>query len=374
MADLDDIKNANKEVMQAFDAFRKTNDERIDGIEAALNRPRPGGGGGPGDGGGADANMRKALGALGTMVRTGNEARLNELSVASDPDGGYLTVPVLSTSMTKRLFDGSPMRRLARTETISDGDSFEEPIDDGDVEAVWVGERQARPPTTGPTIRMRKVPVHEMYALQPVTQRLLDDARFDIGSWMERKIGDRFARSEGAACFAGDGVIKPRGILSYETDTAIDGVRDWGMLQHVVSGHATKVTADGLRDLYWAMRAPHRAEASWIMASSTANAIDKLKDGNGDYLWRNGMTAGAPPSLLGRPVEFSEDMPAIEAGATPITFGDWKQGYILVDKLGIRYLRDPFTSKPNVLFYAYRRTGGAVANSDAVKMLKIAAS
>jgi HK97 family phage major capsid protein len=213
--------------------------------------------------------------------------------------------------------------------------------------------------------------VNELYALQPVTQRLLDDASFDIGKWVEGKIADKFARSEGTAMVTGNGIGRPRGFLAVPTDVADDGTRAWGKLQYVVSGAAASIVADALRNQYWALRAPHRKNATWLMASATANLVDKLKDSAGDYLWRNGMTSGAPPSLLGRPVEFDENMPAVGAGTFPIAFGDWLRGYLIVDKAGIKTLHDPYTSKPNVLFYAYRRIGGDVANYDAIKLMKI---
>lgn len=278
--------------------------DRLDEFEKKQNRLRLAGV--PAEQGKIDRETAiKFRSAIGDLVRTGESRKLDELreeerkalSVGSDPDGGYLTSPVLSTMMTARLRDQSPMRNLARVETITTGDAFEEPLDLDDVDATWVGEKQARPATGTAKVGMLTVPVHEIYALQPVTQRLLDDSGFDIGGWVEGKIADKFGRSEGAACVVG----------------------------------------------------------------------------NGDYLWRDGMTAGASPSLLGRPVEFDENMPAVGAGALPIAFGDWKQGYLIVDKMGAKFLRDPYTDKPNVLFYYYRRTGGAVANFDAIKLLKVAA-
>jgi HK97 family phage major capsid protein len=266
------------------------------------------------------------------------------------------------------------MHRLARTVTIKIGDAFEEPVDMGESGATWAGENQARPATDTPPLGLLRVPVNEIYALQPITQRLLDDSYVDIGGWIESKIAEKFARSEGAACVSGDGIQKPQGFLAYRTSTDPDATRTASTLQHVISGASTTITADALRNLYWTLRAPHRPNARWLMASATANAIDKLKSGDGDYMWRNGMTAGAPPSLLNLAVEFSEDMPAVAAGTFPIALGDWQDGYLIVDKAGIRYLRDPYSSKPNVLFYAYRRTGGSVANFDAIKLMKIAAS
>lgn len=332
----------------------------------------------PGLGGGNDNNtpaVREALAkerrAISHFARTGDEAEIRAIS--SGGDGGYVVYPHVSMVMTKRLFDLSPMRRLARVETITIGDSWEEPADLEQSEATWAAEAESRPETDTPAISRLTVHVHEIYALQAITQRLLDDASIDVGLWIEGKIADKFARTEGTAFITGTGAKQPMGFMSLATTTDDDLTRDVNKLQHVITGSATTVTADSLRDIYWKLRAVHRSNGTWMMSSDTANSIDKLKDGNGDYLWRNGMTAGSPPSLLGRPVEFAEDMAAIGAGNFPIAFGDFKAGYLIVDKAGIRLLRDPYTSKPNVLFYAYRRVGGSVALPDAIKVLKVSA-
>lgn len=340
--------------------------KRQDEIEKKANRSRLGGHNEECDG----AAERKAL---GVFVRTGNDSELKSMSVGSDPDGGYVVHPVISQTMIKKLFDQSPMRRLARTETITTGDAWEEPIDKDEVGATWVGETEGRTATATAQLGVLRVLVHEIYALQPITQRLLDDSSIDIGGWVEGKIGDKFARAEGAASVNGNGIKKPRGFMTYPMATTSDESRAWGTLQYVKSGHATQVTADALRNIMWSLRGVYRQGASWLMNSNTANQIDLLKDGNGQYLWRNGMTVGAQPSLLGYPVEFSEDLADIGAGTVPIAFGNWKLGYLLVDKAGIRFLRDPFSNKPNVLFYAYRRSGGDIANFEAIKALKIEA-
>jgi len=309
--------------------------------------------------------------ALATMIRTGDEAALKGMSVGSDPDGGYVVIPARSQGMTQKIFDGSPIRRLARVETITTGDAWEEPIDADDIGAEWVGESQARPVTDTAQLGLLRVPVHETYALQPVTQRLIDDASIDVGAWVEAKISDKFARQEGTAFTLGDGIAKPRGFLTYDTATTRDATRAWGTIQHIMSGAATAITADALRDVVWGLRAPYRMGSAWLMNSNTANSIDKLKDGNGDYIWRDSSAAGGPPSLLGYPVEFSEDMPDIAAGSLALGLANWKRAYVIADKLGIRVLRDPFSSKPKVLIYAYKRVGGGLANSEAIKLMKI---
>ena len=190
---------------------------------------------------------------------------------------------------------------------------------------------------------------------------------FPVGAWVDEKQTSKFARSEDAAFINGDGVGKPRGILTYDASTAADAVRPWGTVQKVASGAAATVTADGLKNVLYSLRAPYRAGASWLINSNTANAIDKLKNGAGDYIWRDSMTAGAAPNLLGYPVEFDETMPDLEASSLSIAFGNFKLAYVVVDRPGVRFLRDPYSSKPHVLFYSYKRVGGGLANSEALK-------
>lgn len=350
-----------------FEAERK----RMDGIEKKLGRP-----GGPGNP--AEGNLEAERKALGKLLRTGDDTELKTLQVGVDPDGGYMVLPQISAGFTKRIYDMSPMRRLARSEIVNVGDSFEEPVDLGENGATWVSETASPPATSTPQLGKLSVPLHEIYALQPVTQRLLDDSAFDIGAWVEGKIGDKFGRTEATAFVTGTGVGRPRGFMTYDTATTDDFTRAWGALQYKVSGSASVISdtdggANGIVDLYWSLRAAYRANGTWLMASSTANALDKLKDGNDNYIWRNGMTAGASPALLGRPVEFCEDMPTISAGTFPVAFGDFKTGYLVIDRPGLKMLRDPYTSKPFVHFYSYRRVGGGVANFDAIKLLKISA-
>ncbi|MFD1982466.1 phage major capsid protein [Mesorhizobium newzealandense] len=315
--------------------------------------------------------------AFGAFIKTGSEVEIKALSTDEGPAGGYITGTNMSTTINQKIFDQSPIRRLARVIPMDNGDVWEEPLDYSDIGATWAGEREARPETTASTLGLLAIPLHEIYANQKVTQKLLDLSFVNIGSWIEGKISDKFGRTEGLAYVLGDGVKKARGFMDYSGTAVItaDATRAWGTLQYVASGSAATVAdasgqANGVKDLYWALRAPYRANATWLMSSATANGLDKLKDSTGDYIWRAGMTAGAPPSLLGRPVEFDENMPAPGANLFPIAFGDFKKAYTILDWQAIKMLRDPYTDKPNVIFYAYRRTGGDVSNFEAVKLLK----
>lgn len=350
----------------------------IDALNADIAALKVGGAGGDLE----DANpiaMREAKAALGSFVRTGKFEALNAaMRSGSDPDGGYTVDRVLSDQIKTVQKDISPMARLARRVELGSGDVFEEPIDPSDIGASWVGETGARTETDTATLKMMSVTLHESYTNQPVTQRLLDDSHFDIAGWLNGKIITKFSQLDGAAFVAGDGVSKPRGILAYDVATTDDDTRDWGTLQYVPTGAAANFTAsnpaDVLVDLVYKLRAPYRANARWLMNRKTAGTIRKFKDGQGQYLWTERLAEGQAPLLLGFPVELDEEMPDIGANAFPVAFGDFMAGYIIVDRPGIRLLRDPYTSKPNVLFYAYRRVGGAVQNSEAIKLLKVAAT
>lgn len=367
-----EVSEAVDTLMTSFDSFRAEHTRRLDQLEARLNRP---GLIGPNSTNGDLAAERKAI---GMFCRTGSDIELKQvvgLSTDVDPAGGYVVLPQMSDRMTRRIYDQSPIHRLSRVQTMDTGDAWAEPLDLDESSASWVSEHQARPSLSAPQLGLLTVPLNELYSVQTVTQKLMDLSFVDIGAWVESKLADKFARTEALAYVSGNGVAQPLGFMSLAKSTAGDYTRASSTLQYVPSGDASTITADGLRDLYWTLRAPHRGNATWLMASATANTIDKLKaSGTGEYLWRDSSTAGAPPTLLGRPVEFDENMPAVTGGNYAIAFGDFQAGYLIVDRQGMKWLRDPYSDKPNVLIYAYRRTGGGVALTDAIKLLKIGTS
>jgi len=333
-----------------------------------------------GGGVGSDVDHRdhtEVNAALRRFIRTGDETAKASLlgiragmSTGSDPDGGFTVVPFLSPTMTSRLLAISPMRQLARVETIV-SDAFEEIADTGSAGAAWAAESEARGDTASPTLHKLSVPVHEISAMPKVTQRLLDDSSFDLAAWLTGNIARSFSKLEGAAFVSGDGVGKPRGLLTYATADAADDLREWGTLQTVPSGAAAAIVEDSLLDVVYSLRPEYRAGASWLMSRQTAAAVRKLKDSTGRFFWAESLAAGEPPRLLGFPVALDEEMPNVAAGALPIAFGDFAQGYLIVDRLGLRLLRDPFTDKPNVKFYTTKRVGGAVFGSEAIKLLRI---
>lgn len=363
----------------AFEEFKRTHIGRVDAIEKKLARAALMGAPLADSKAGLNGEAAKAL---GIYVRTGSEHELKAMSAGSDPDGGYLVAPSLSDTMIVKAFDVSPLGRLARRVTIGAGDAYEEPVDADDIGAEWVGENSARPATKTVEMKYLRVPVMELYALQPVTQRLLDDARFDVGAWVSAKIGDKFARSFGAAFVKGDGVARPRGLLTYPTSLQADGVRPWFTIQHINTGaaggflgttNATASPADVLVDMVHALRAPYRPNARWTMNRTTAAIVRKFKLTDGQFIWADTRDA-TPDTLLGFPVELDEEMPDVGAGNLPIAFGDFAQAYLIVEKPGVRLLRDPYSAKPNVHFYAYGRVGGGVQNGEAVKLLRVAES
>ena len=231
-------------------------------------------------------------------------------------------------------------------------------------------------PTAG-----RRLPLRTPFRrhVQKASQQLLDDAAIDVGLWLVGKVSTRFAQKEGAAFVSGDGVGKPRGFVDYGATavTTDDATRPWGKLQYVPTGVADNfgtTPGDALIDLTAELKSEYLPNASWLMNRRSAAKVRKFKDGDGNYLWQPNAQQGNPPLLLGYPVRLAEDMPSVGAGTFPVAFGDFRRGYTIVERLGLRVLRDPYSEKPYVLFYCYNRVGGDVTNFEAIKLLKCATS
>ena len=295
------------------------------------------------------------------------------LSVDSDPDGGFLVRAEIATEMQKRVFESSPMRQLASVQQIS-SDALEINYDDDEPGSGWVGEQQSRPETSSNQLKQLRIPAHELYANPRATQKLLDDAAVDVEAWHAGKVTEKFARDEATAFISGDGVLKPKGILSYPS-TSSDN--EFGKLQQVNSGSAGAVTAEGLIDLQNSLFEEFQSGASFLMRRATSADERKLKNTDGNYLWNfqpiTGLNSGPMEMLLGKPVRFASDMPAVAGDALAISYGDYRRGYQIVDRVGIRVLRDPFTAKPFIQFYTTKRVGGAVKQFQAIKLQKLAA-
>jgi HK97 family phage major capsid protein len=236
----------------------------------------------------------------------------------------------------------------------------------------WVAETAARPQTTSATLAELQFPTMELYAMPAATSSLLDDAAVDVDAWIASEIEVAFAEQEGAAFVNGDGVNKPRGIMNYPT--VADASWSWGNLGFIATGVSGALPAtnpsDILFDLVYALKAGYRQNASWLMNRRTQGVLRKLKDSTGNYLWQPPATADARASLMGFPLVEAEDVPNIAANATAIAFGDFNRGYLVVDRTGVRVLRDPYSAKPYVLFYTTKRVGGGVQDFDAIKLLK----
>lgn len=290
------------------------------------------------------------------------------MSVDSDADGGFLVTPEMSSEITKKIYESSPIRQLASVQTIT-SDSFDILHDLGEVGSGWVGEISSRPATSTPQLQKENVPVHELYAFPFATQKLLDDAGVNLEAWLAEKCQDKFSRDEATAFVSGNGVAKPKGILSYA-----DG-NGFGLVQRKETAANNALTADELIDVQALLKEGYQLNASWLINRLMISTIRKYKDvTSGQYIWQPGLTAGSPNQLLGKPVYMAADLPsAITAGADSIIYGDIKAGYQIVDRIGIRILRDAFTAKPYVGFYTTKRVGGAVKNFEAIKVLKVKA-
>lgn len=308
------------------------------------------------------------------------------MSVGSDPDGGYLVTPDMGGRIVTRIYDLSPIRQIASVQSTT-SDRLEGLSDNGDLTGGgWVGETGSRTATTTPQLGKWTVVVHEMYENLPVTQKLLDDASVDVEAWLGRKNGDRMARREGAAFCTGTGTTQPRGFTTYTTAATADASRTWGQLEHVATGTngsfgTNPNGADKCIDLVHRLKSGFRQNARWVTARLALAEMRKLKDAGGasantgNYLWQPSIAAGQPSTFLGYPVTEAEDMPVYTTtDALGVAFGDFAEGYQIVDRLGITTLRDPYTNKPYVNFYTIRRVGGDVVNFDAIKFLKFGTS
>ena len=320
--------------------------------------------------------------ALGTYLRTGDDDGLRGLELEGkalntvvNAEGGYLVDTQTAEMIQGVLRGASSLRAIANVVNV-EATSFDVLVDQTDVGAGWATETAATTETDTPQIERISIPLHELSALPKASQRLLDDTAFDIEGWLAGRIADKFARAEAAAFVSGDGVDKPTGLLTHPT--AADASWSWGNLGYVITGadgdFAALNPADAIVDLVYALGARYRANASFVMNSKTAGAVRKMKDADGRFLWSDGLAAGEPARLMGYPVLIAEDMPDIASNAMAIAFGDFGAGYTIAERPELRVLRDPFSAKPHVLFYATKRVGGDVSDFAAIKLLKFGIS
>lgn len=314
--------------------------------------------------------------AFNAYVRSGDDDGLRgleldgkSLSTAVNSDGGYLVDPATSETVQSVLNSTASIRSIASVVNV-EATSYDVLVDHGDIGSGWATETSNLTETSTPTIDRITIPLHELSALPKASQRLLDDAAFDIEGWLAGRIADKFARAEAASFINGDGIDKPKGFL---THTSVDNdVWAWGNLGYVPTGVDGVITANAIIELVYALGATYRANASFVMNSKTAGLVRKLKDNDGRFLWTDGLAAGQPAVLMGYPVLIAEDMPDAATDATAIAFGDFAAGYTVAERPDLRILRDPFSAKPHVLFYATKRVGGDVSDFAAIKLLKFA--
>ena len=383
----DDNGAANAELMAAFEAYMQANDARLDEMEAkgasdpltderlkridrrlealSLKTARPALSGSCDPDPAGDERQE----AWQRYLRGGDEsglARLDtkSLNTGTDEQGGYVAPPELDRMIEARLQAASPMRGISTVRQTSAG-VYKKPVGLG-AAAAWAGETDARTETTAPNLALLEFPAGELYAMPAATQTLLEDSYADIDEWLADEVEAAFSAQESAAFVAGDGAGKPRGFLDYTI--ADDASHQWGEIGSVAGDFTASNPADQLIDLIYAPKSQFRANGRFVMNRRTVSAVRKLKDGDGRYLWQPG-TGGEAATLLGYPVTEVEDMPDIGAGNAAIAFGDFRRGYLIVDRQGARVLRDPFSAKPYVLFYTTKRVGGGVQNFDAIKVM-----
>lgn len=316
--------------------------------------------------------------AFEAYVRSGDDDGLRGLSLegkamnsAVASDGGYLVDPQTAATIAGVLSSTASIRAISNVVNV-EGTSYDVLIDQGDIGSGWATETDPSAESSTPTIERISIPLHELSALPKASQRLLDDSAFDIEAWLATRIADKFARAEADAFINGDGIDKPTGILTHPT--VDNGSWAWGSLGYVPSGVSGDFDADAIIDLVYGLAAEYRAGATFVMNSKTAGAVRKMKDLDGRFLWSDGLAAGEPARLMGYPVLIAEDMPDVGADETPIAFGNFAAGYTVAERPDTRILRDPFSAKPHVLFYATKRVGGDVSDFAAIKLLKLSTS
>jgi HK97 family phage major capsid protein len=364
-----------EEKLARIDAALDDSKRRLDRVQLDRARPALGEAGER-----RDPALAEHKTAFDLYVRAGEAAGLKgleekALSAGSGPDGGYLVPPGVETEVLRRLSTLSPIRAIASVRTISGG-TYKRAVSVTAPATGWVGETAVRTQTNAATLSELAFPAMELYAMPAATQTLLDDAVVNIDEWLAAEIDTVFSEQEGAAFVGGDGVNKPKGFLSY-TNVAQSGW-SWGNLGYLATGVAGAFPADNpsdiLIELIYAVKAGYRQNARFVMNRKTQSAIRKFKDANGLYLWQPPAAIGQPATLMSFPVVEAEDMPDVAAGSVSVAFGDFGRGYLVVDRAGIRVLRDPYSAKPYVLFYTTKRVGGGVQDFDAIKLLKFAAS
>lgn len=317
----------------------------------------------------------KLMGGV-TMDSLSSDER-KAMSAGSDPDGGYLLPQSTVGRVVSKIYEQSTMRQIANVQTIST-EKLEGLIDNNEADAGWVSELGTRSDSTTPQLGKYEIETHEMYSMPKISQKLIDDAATDVEAWLAAKVADKFARVEGTAFSTGNGAGKPRGLFSYTTAATADDSRSWGVFEHVKTGtngdFNSTTKADPLFDLIGAFKDQYLQNAQWLMRREVRTKLRKLRGATSDlYLWEPSLQMGQPDRLNGYPVNIDQYVPALATDSLSLAFGDFREAFAIIDRIGIRTLRDPYTAKPYIVFYSTKRTGSGAVNFEAVKFLKFAA-
>lgn len=318
----------------------------------------------------------RAEGAFAGFVRSGATVEMKAFTGVTGDSGGFAVPREIDGQIDALLKSASPIRSIANVVKVGSA-GYRKLVTTGGTASGWAAETGTRTETTTPTFVEIAPPMGELYANPSASQAMLDDAQFDVEDWLAGEIAVEFAKAEGAAFVNGSGINRPKGFLQQPTAVTADGARAFGTLQYLASGAAADFAAnpqEKLIDLVQALRAPYRQGAAWVMNAATLARIRKFKTTDGAFVWQPSLTAGQPATLLGYPVVEAEDMPDIGANALAIAFGNFKLGYLIAERTETAILRDPYSNKPFVNFYATKRIGGCVTNSEAIKVLKFAAA
>ena len=317
----------------------------------------------------------KLMGGV-TMDSLSSDER-KAMSAGSDPDGGYLLPQSTVGRVVAKIYEQSTMRQIANVQNIST-EKLEGLIDNNEADAGWVSELGTRSDSTTPQLGKYEIETHEMYSMPKISQKLIDDAATDVEAWLAAKVADKFARVEDTAFATGNGAGKPRGLFSYTTAATADDTRAWGVFEHVKTGtngdFNSTTKADPLFDLIGAFKDQYLQNAQWLMRREVRTKLRKLRGATSDlYLWEPSLQMGQPDRLNGYPVNIDQYVPALATDSLSLAFGDFREAFTIIDRIGIRTLRDPYTAKPYIVFYSTKRTGSGAVNFEAVKFLKFSA-
>ncbi len=404
-ADNSDPKAMIGAIQAAFEEFKKANDEKLKGkadvvldekverIDASIGnfqkaiddinaKIAAANFGGAGAGGGLTPSDPEYTEAWAKFFRHGDDesgirSKHNvgpraAMTVGVNTDGGYLAPIEWDRTITSKLKEISPIRQNAHVQSIS-GAGIRKVYNDRAVVSGWVGETAARPATGTPQLGILDFVPGEIYANPFASQNLLEDSEVNLEQWLAGEVNVEFARQEGIAFISGDGVNKPFGILTYVEGAANAAKHPWGAIKVVASGDANLIKSDSIIDLIYDLPASYRIGAKFYMNRLTQSSVRKLKDGQNNYLWQPSYAAGQPATLAGEAIVEVPDMPGVAANNIAALYGNMELTYLVVDRIGIIVLRDPYTNKPFVGFYTRKRVGGGVTNPEPMRALKISA-